>query len=234
MKTYVFLADGFEILETFAPVDVLKRCGAEVVTVSTEKDLFVASSQKNIVKADVMLSDIDYKTADLVIIPGGYPGYVNLRENKEVVDIVKYFLDNDKYVASICGGPTIFSYNDLANGTKLTAHSSVREEIEKNHIYVDVPTHIDGKIITGVGAGQAINFAFKIAEQFFDKEKIEEVKKGKAMRLPQWSKDVVIKAQFPDKNSKMTAPYLYVESRYGRVPWKETMIELFSEEWEVV
>ena len=62
----------------------------------------------------------------------------------------------------------------------------------------------------------------------------EEVKKGKAMRLPQWSKDVVIKAQFPDENSKMTAPYLYVESRYGRVPWKETMIELFSEEWEVV
>ena len=168
MKTYVFLADGFEILETFAPVDVLKRCGAEVVTVSTEKDLFVASSQKNIVKADIMLSDIDYKTADLVIIPGGYPGYVNLRENKEVVDIVKYFLDNDKYVASICGGPTIFSYNNLANGTKLTAHSAVR----------DVPTHIDGKIITGIGAGQAINFAFKIAEQFFDKEKIDEVKKG--------------------------------------------------------
>lgn len=62
----------------------------------------------------------------------------------------------------------------------------------------------------------------------------EEVKKGKAMRLPQWSKDVMIKAQFPDENSKMTAPYLYVESRYGSVPWKETMIELFSEEWEVV
>ena len=50
----------------------------------------------------------------------------------------------------------------------------------------------------------------------------EEVKKGKAMRLPQWSKDVMIKAQFPDENSKMTAPYLYVESRYSRVPWKET------------
>lgn len=32
----------------------------------------------------------------------------------------------------------------------------------------------------------------------------------------------------------MTAPYLYVESRYGKVPWKETMIELFSEDWEVV
>ena len=137
MKTYIFLANGFEILETFSPVDVLKRCGAEVVTVSTEKDLFVSSSQNNIVKADVMLNEIDYRDADLVVIPGGYPGYVNLRENKEVVDIVKYFLENNKYVASICGGPTIFSYNKIANGAKITAHSSVRKEIEENHIYVD-------------------------------------------------------------------------------------------------
>lgn len=62
----------------------------------------------------------------------------------------------------------------------------------------------------------------------------EEVKKGKGMRLPQWSSEVVIRAQYPDEHSKMTAPYLYVESRFGRVPWKETMIELFSENWEVV
>jgi hypothetical protein len=62
---------------------------------------------------------------------------------------------------------------------------------------------------------------------------LEEVKKGKAMFLPQWSKDVSIKAQFPDEHSKMTAPYLYVESRYGRVPWKETNIELFSDKWKV-
>lgn len=65
-------------------------------------------------------------------------------------------------------------------------------------------------------------------------EAFEQVKKGKGMRLPHWKPDVVIKAQYPDENSKMTAPYLYVESRFGRVPWKETMIELFSEDWEVI
>jgi hypothetical protein len=65
-------------------------------------------------------------------------------------------------------------------------------------------------------------------------EAFEQVKVGKAMRLPQWPEDVKIKAQFPDENSKMTAPYLYVESKFGMVPWKETMIELFSEDWEVV
>lgn len=65
-------------------------------------------------------------------------------------------------------------------------------------------------------------------------EAFEKVKKGAGMRLPHWGEDVIVKCQFPDTCSKMTAPYLYAESRFGRVPWKETMIELFSEDWEVV
>ncbi len=63
---------------------------------------------------------------------------------------------------------------------------------------------------------------------------LEAVKAGMGMRLTQWSADVVIRAQWPDENSKMTAPYLYVDSRFGKVPWKETMIELFAENWEIV
>lgn len=63
---------------------------------------------------------------------------------------------------------------------------------------------------------------------------LEAMKKGKGARLPKWSEDVIIRAQFPDEHSKMTAPYLYVENRFGRVPWKETMIELFSDDWEIV
>ena len=62
----------------------------------------------------------------------------------------------------------------------------------------------------------------------------EKVKAGKGMRLPKWSQEVVIRAQYPDEHSKMTAPYLYVESRFGRVPWISTNSELFSDEWEVV
>lgn len=65
-------------------------------------------------------------------------------------------------------------------------------------------------------------------------EAFEHVRAGGGMRLPDWSEDVAIRAQFPDEHSKMTAPYLYVESRHGRVPWKETMIELFSENWEII
>lgn len=57
---------------------------------------------------------------------------------------------------------------------------------------------------------------------------------SKGMRLPKWNPDVVIRVQQPDEHSKMTHPYLYVESRFGRVPWKETVVEMFSDEWEIV
>ena len=58
------------------------------------------------------------------------------------------------------------------------------------------------------------------------------------MRLPGWKPDVKIKVWSPwpvekDNKREMTARFLYAESRFGRVPWKETMIELFSDEWEI-
>lgn len=62
---------------------------------------------------------------------------------------------------------------------------------------------------------------------------LEALKSGWMARLPHWSDDVRIVLQRPDENSKMTHPYLYVESRYGCVPWKETFVELLSECWEI-
>ena len=57
---------------------------------------------------------------------------------------------------------------------------------------------------------------------------------GEKIRLPKWSPDVFIAIQKPDEHSKMTAPYFYVTSRFGMVPWIPTMIEMFSKEWNIV
>lgn len=62
-------------------------------------------------------------------------------------------------------------------------------------------------------------------------EAMKYLKRGISVRRKAWQPDVKICTQFPDEHSKMTAPYLYVESRFGRVPWKETMIEMFEEDW---
>jgi hypothetical protein len=56
---------------------------------------------------------------------------------------------------------------------------------------------------------------------------------GDGMRLPHWSKEVAVRAQYPDEHSMMTAPYLYVESRFGKVPHIMTQVEMFSELWEL-
>lgn len=64
-------------------------------------------------------------------------------------------------------------------------------------------------------------------------EALYAMKNGKFVRLPFWSPEVRIGVQYPDEFSKMTHPYLYVTSRKGCVPWKETYPELFSNDWEI-
>ena len=63
---------------------------------------------------------------------------------------------------------------------------------------------------------------------------LDAMRRGKSVRLPKWSPEVKIQIQFQDEHSKMTAPYMYVESRFGRVPWNPTQIEILSTDWEIV
>ena len=65
-------------------------------------------------------------------------------------------------------------------------------------------------------------------------EAFGEVRTGESgMRLPHWSPEVIILCQRPDENRKMSHPYLYDHSRNGNVPWKETVVEMFSTDWEI-
>lgn len=59
-------------------------------------------------------------------------------------------------------------------------------------------------------------------------------KRGRVIRLSDWSKELVVKVQFPDKNSKMTTPYLYIEDLKDNIrsPLVINNLILFSENWE--
>lgn len=174
---YVFLADGFELIEAMTPVDVLRRAGLNVKTVSINNTVNVTSAQNVSVIADMILSNADFLDGDMIIIPGGFPGFVNLRENKKIVDIVKKYLENDKYVGAICGGPTVLGVNELMGDFKYTSHFSVKDEI-KGGTFIGGPVVVDRKLITSQGAGHALAFAFELAKVFVDSENIEKVKKG--------------------------------------------------------
>ena len=62
---------------------------------------------------------------------------------------------------------------------------------------------------------------------------LKQLRKGERVKLPYWSDDVFIHLQVPDEYSKMTSEYLYVKSRFGRVPWNPTQIEILSDKWEI-
>ena len=176
-KVYVLLAEGFELIEALTPVDVLRRGGADVKTVSISDSFEVMSSQKVMVKSDLVLKDSDIKDGDMLILPGGYPGYVNLGESEEVVALVKYYVEQNKFVGAICGAPSVLANNSIAEGKKVTCHTSIKD-LMKNYSYEEKYVMHDGNIITGMGAGHSLAFALELAESLLNSEEIKKIKTG--------------------------------------------------------
>ena len=176
-KVYILLADGFELIEALTPVDVLRRGGVDVATVSINDDYDVASAQKVTVKSDVLLSLHDLSDGDMLVLPGGFPGYENLANSKRVVELVKEYDSKGKYIAAICGAPTVLSKNGIMKGKVLTCHHSVAEDM-KDYKYTGKVVEADGNLITAIGAGKALDFALKMAEVLVDKNTMDKIKKG--------------------------------------------------------
>ena len=176
-KVYVLLADGFELIEALAPVDVLRRGGVEVVTVAIGENKEVVSAQKVTVHANAILSQSNLSDGDVLVLPGGYPGYVNLANCEKVGELVKDYANKHKYIAAICGGPTVLSKNGILKGKCVTCHHSVATEM-KDYNYTGNLVERDDNLITGIGAGRAIDFGLKIAEVLLDETTIENIKKG--------------------------------------------------------
>ena len=84
-KVYVFLADGFEDIEALAPIDILRRGGQDVTTVSINATEKVESAHGVTILADTTLAAAgDMADADLLLLPGGMPGAQHLKDSPEV------------------------------------------------------------------------------------------------------------------------------------------------------
>ena len=73
-KVYEFLATGFEEVEALAPVDVLRRAGIDVKTVSITGERTVTGAHGVGIVADVLIEEVtDWDEVTLLILPGGMP-----------------------------------------------------------------------------------------------------------------------------------------------------------------
>jgi len=191
-KVYIFLADGFETIEAMAPVDMLRRCNIDVKTVSISDSRKVICSHHVQMLADMTLSDAETAASanaeaganagalsdgDMIILPGGYPGYENLANSDAVGRIVKEYYIQGKWVAAICGAPAVLARFKIATGSHITCHTSVKERMGF-YIYTGKPVEQDENLITGIGAGLSIDFAMKLVRVLTDEETVEHLKKN--------------------------------------------------------
>lgn len=175
-RAYLFLADGFEEIEALTTVDILRRGGVDISTVSIMKDKSVLGAHGIRVEADVMFDKKGYSDADMLILPGGGEGTKNLKEHKQLNGIIIKAEGEDKYIAAICAAPSVLGLAGILDGRKAVCYPGfelqlIGATIGKNNVVKD------GKIITSRGPGTAMEFALVLLETLEGRDVMSKVKK---------------------------------------------------------
>ncbi len=178
MKTiFVFLATGFEEIEALTPIDVLRRAGLNVQTVSVMDELIVSGAHGVPVVADKMFADIHPEDAEMILLPGGLPGATNLDAHPGLSEMILSFAAEGKPLAAICAAPLVLGNRGLLEGKKATCYPGF-ETYLTGAAYTANLVEVDGNFITGKGPGAAMEFAFAIVEKYCGAAMVQELKQG--------------------------------------------------------
>lgn len=171
---YVHLANGFEEIEALTTVDVLRRAGMEVKTVSVTGDRTVMGTHGVPVTADMLYEEAAYEGCEMIVLPGGMPGAANLGNHEGLVSHIKCFADNGKKIAAICAAPMILGACGVIDGKRATVYPGMEDTLTGAAATGDAVT-VDGDIITGKGPALAMEFALAIVEAVKGKAVADEV-----------------------------------------------------------
>lgn len=165
MKTsFVFLADGFEEVEAIAPVDIMRRAGLDVKTVSINESHIVTGAHGVQVKADLTFKEASFADSLWLICPGGMPGATHLHEFTALGDLLRVHAMNGGKIAAICASPAVvLAPLGLLDGLTATAYPGFEDAITKGGAtYVDDHVVAHENIITGQGPAAAFQFGLAI------------------------------------------------------------------------
>ena len=169
------LYPGFEEIETIAPVDLLRRAGAEVVVASVFGEKLVTGRCQVTVQADTTLAEVADQEFDLLLIPGG-PGVKEVRADGRVAKLAQTYAQAGKPVAAICAAPTVLLDAGLLAGKKFTSHAGVLNELPGSLVQERVVE--DGNLITSRGAATAVDFGLALVRRLLGDAAAQEVAKG--------------------------------------------------------
>jgi 4-methyl-5(b-hydroxyethyl)-thiazole monophosphate biosynthesis len=175
-KVLVVIADGFEELEAVSIVDICRRGGLEVTVCSTNS-IDVVGARDIVLKADILISQIDsIDFYSAIILPGGDVNARTLKKNKIVQSIIKEFKVRDKFICAICASPIALSEAGVIDG-EFTCYPNYNSEINSGD-FIEQDVVKSDKLITSRGPATASDFAFEIVSSLHSKQKSKEIQKA--------------------------------------------------------
>lgn len=161
----IFFAEGFEEIEALTVVDICRRCGLEIEMVSAYGEESVLGSHNILVKMDKKLTEADFASYDMIVLPGGGKGTKGLEACEPLMKRVDEFYRGGKYIAAICAAPSIFGHKGYLKGRRACSYPDFESHLEGATVTAG-PVEVDGNVITSRGMGTSIDFALAIAEVF--------------------------------------------------------------------
>lgn len=177
-KSYVFFADGFEEVEALTIVDILRRAGMPVETVSIHDRNTVTGAHGVPVVADALLADVAGGEAEWLVCPGGMPGATNLASCEPLCRWLKSHYDAGEKVAAICASPAIvLAPLGMLDGRKAVCYPGM-ENHDCDAEWCDAEVAVIDNVTTGNGPAAAAEFAFALVEQSLDRDQSMAVAEG--------------------------------------------------------
>ncbi len=173
---YVFLANGFEEVEALAPVDILRRAGLEVKTVGVGGKV-VTGSHGIPVTADLEEKDVTTDDMEMVVLPGGMPGTLNLEKSPIVCASAEYCAKNGLYVAAICAAPSVLGHLGLLEGKNAICFPGFEGEL-KGASLSEKHVCVDGKTVTAKGMGVAVEFGLTLVSLLLSEDEAQKIRTG--------------------------------------------------------
>ena len=176
-KVYQFMADGFEDIEALIPVDVLRRGGVDIQTVSITDSNIVESAHGVQMVTDLIFEEADLSDADLLMLPGGMPGALNLNEHEGLKKALVAQAEAGKMVSAICAAPMVLGGLGILRGKRATCYPGFEDEL-KGATCTGALVEVDGQFITGKGPAAVFEFGYAIVEMMKDKATADALRQG--------------------------------------------------------
>ena len=174
---YIHLAEGFEETEAVTIIDVLRRAGLNVISVSITGNRMVKGSHNIEIKADILFEEVDFTTGEMIILPGGMPGSKNLNEHEGLKNQIIDYQKHGKYLAAICAAPIVFGNLGILKGKKVVCYPGYESHLVGAEVLSN-PYIVDNNIITGRGVGAALQFSLEIVRILKGEESAIQLRKA--------------------------------------------------------